>query len=122
MCWYGRQNTQEQARGAFLNTCWSLSRRWGDYLVSMARKFITWISTSRTMTPSNLLVVTASEHQKYHPHGRNWVTMTCEECGKTFEVKPSRAHPKDPTNQRKYCSLECRYKAWGRKMHPGMAR
>jgi hypothetical protein len=72
--------------------------------------------------PSNLLVVTASEHQKYHPQVRNWVTMTCEECGKTFEAKPSRAHASNPANQRKYCSLECRYKAWGRKMHPGMAR
>ncbi len=72
--------------------------------------------------PSNLLVVTASEHQKYHPQDRNWVTMTCEECGTTFEVKPSRARPKDPKDQRKYCSLECRYKAWGRKMHPRLAR
>jgi hypothetical protein len=69
--------------------------------------------------PSNLMVVSASEHQKYHPNIKHWVTITCQECGKSFEAKPSRAYATDPVNQRKYCSLACRYKAWGRKMHPG---
>jgi len=67
--------------------------------------------------PENLLIVSASEHQKYHPQApAKRITMNCQECGKSFETKPCRAHASNPINQRKYCSLECRYKAWGRQM------
>ena len=71
--------------------------------------------------PSNLLVLTSSEHSKLHsltsPQMQSRrVEIECKECGKGFKTVPSRAHSDDPKLNRKYCSLDCRYKAWGRQM------
>jgi len=60
----------------------------------------------------NLLVVSPSVHQAYHPENarrqRSRLTFTCHECGKPYERKASRA------NETKYCSGSCRSRAVSR--------
>lgn len=64
--------------------------------------------------PSNLLVLTSSEHGKLHAREStvesSRVDMDCQICGRRFKVWRSRI------SDRKYCSLACRHKSWGQQM------
>ena len=70
--------------------------------------------------PDNLLVLTSSEHAKLHaqesPVESTKVEMQCGECGAAFYAYRSRANANTPSLRRKYCSLACRHKSWGRQM------
>jgi hypothetical protein len=70
--------------------------------------------------PSNLVVLTASEHAALHAKEAQVqstrVEIQCQECGKAFKAKRYQVAAEDPQSRRKYCSLGCRHKAWGRQM------
>jgi hypothetical protein len=64
----------------------------------------------------NLHLLSNSEHQGLHPPPRNRVQIICQECGKEFETWPHKLSQENETNNRKYCSLACKNKAWGKIM------
>jgi len=66
----------------------------------------------------NLELMTQSDHMKLHHinYKPKQIMLTCEECGKEFKVKPSRANIMDPKSQRKHCSRECDDKARSKRM------
>jgi len=61
----------------------------------------------------NLELLGFKPHGKKHPRKSEKVEVTCQECGKVFLVKKSKANA-EGINRRKYCSLACKQKAWGR--------
>ena len=69
--------------------------------------------------PANLQLVSNAEHAAIHGisgWNRDPVECTCLECGILFTTQRYRTTTHDPRSQRKYCSLACRYRAWGRQM------
>lgn len=64
----------------------------------------------------NLQLLANSEHVGIHPPLRQRILITCQECGKEFETWPHKLRQVNETENRKYCSLPCKYKAWGRIM------
>lgn len=70
--------------------------------------------------PDNLLVLTSSEHARLHaaesPVQSTRVEIECWECGVRFKVKRYQANPDNPQSLKKYCSMKCRSKSWGRQM------
>lgn len=64
----------------------------------------------------NLQLLSNPDHVRKHPTPRKRVKVICQECGKEFETWPHRLSNSDPTANRKYCSLACKNKAWGRVM------
>jgi len=63
----------------------------------------------------NLELLSNPDHVRRHPTPRKRVEVICAECEKTIETHPYRLKGNIP-EQRKYCSLECKRKAWPAKM------
>jgi len=64
----------------------------------------------------NLQLLSNSDHVRRHPTPRKRVKIICQECGKEFETWPHRLGNLDETTNRKYCSLACKNRAWGKTM------
>lgn len=67
----------------------------------------------------NLKLVSSSTHQSYHnnenSHNRKpKVIVRCEVCDKTIQIAPWQAKLIGTSYQKKYCSLACKQKAWGK--------
>lgn len=63
--------------------------------------------------PSNLEVMTISEHAKHHASGAELVEIVCPCCNKSFMLKPHQYRLRKARNKssRLYCSRSCAVKA-----------
>lgn len=64
----------------------------------------------------NFQLITNLEHARLGEHPRKRIQITCHQCGKEFETWPHKSRQVNETYNRKYCSLACKYKSWGRIM------
>ena len=72
--------------------------------------------------PSNLVVLSPTEHAKLHAAEKlasvesTRMSVICAECGKPFPAKRSKVIGPNRRNRAKFCSMDCRRKAWPREM------
>lgn len=64
----------------------------------------------------NFELLSNPDHVLIHPTPRKRVQIICQECGKEFETWPHKLRQVDETCNRKYCSMLCKNKAWGKVM------